>query len=758
MHDDLNFREIEILNLIADHQTNREIAENLHLSVETVNWYAKRIYVTLDVKGRKQAVQKARDLGLLDTIEAQYLPSPPVNHKLPRQLTEFIGRHSQIQEIINKLLNIRLLTLTGPGGIGKTRLSLQVAEQVLEDFSDGVYFVDLAPLRSGSDVPKAIANTLGILKKKDEAFVETLQRTIAGRNILLVIDNFEHVIEAVTVISELLERTSELKILVTSRESLRVAGEYEYPVPPLTSHDSESEALILFVQRVRMIRPSFQVNENKIADIMAICKRLDGLPLAIELAAAQCKVLTPNEILKRLDDRLVFLVNRTRNIPQRQQTLQAAIDWSYQLLSVDEQVLFMRLSVFNEGRSLEAIDMICKDSLSTDTYSILASLIDKSMIRQVEDNLGEPRFVMLETLQEYAFHQLQESGEFKDMQYRHARYFMELTEHGASHLRGAKQVWWFKKFELEQNNLRTAMAWALASNGAIEIGVRIVASLRDYWWYQGYTEESWRWIQPALDCLDQVPESVQANLLLTAGNLAYFRRDIDSCIRYGAQALAIYQALNDKRGIAWSSNFPALDVRQAIETRIQTNLHSLDLMREINDLSGQTNMLNVRGLLLTEAKDFDQAIVAFEECIDIARQTGERRREAIVLGCLAEIALGQEQYKTATKLFYDSLKLGRDLQFPFHLHDLFWMCIVLLVELGREASAMTLFAAAKSREQMTGQSIFPLQVEAVTLPFQYLEDQRRISTKHQLAYDRGYKMSLDEAVAFTLSELGNTNI
>jgi len=757
MYEDLNHREIEILQLIADHHTNREIAEHLHLSVETINWYAKRIYITLDVKGRKQAVQKARELGLLEIIKQPQDLSPlTVSHNLPIQLTDFVGRHSQIQDIITKMLKIRLLTLTGPGGIGKTRLSLQVAERVLDDFPDGVYFVDLAPLRSGDNVAKAIASALGISEKKDASFTETLQRTIGHRNILLIIDNFEHMIADVAIISDLLATTSTLKILVTSRESLRVMGENEYPVPPLSIHDSESEASLLFVQRVQMIRPDFRLNEGNITDIMTICKRLDGLPLAIELAAAQCKLLTPHALLKRLEDRPDFLVNRARNVPQRQQTLQAAIDWSYQLLTADEQLLFMRLSVFNGGRSLEAIEMICADGLTTDIFSGLTSLIDKSMIKQVVDDLGEPRFMMLQTLKEFAYQQLKYSGEHKLIQSRHAIYFMELTERGAPQLRRADQVWWFKKFEIEQNNLRTAMRWALSSNDNIEIGVRIVASLRDYWWYQGYTEESWRWIQPALDCLDQVSDAVRANLLLTAGNLAYFRGDIDACIRYGAEALAIYQALDDKRGIAWSSNLPALDIRRPIESRIQMNRHALTLMREIDDLPGQTNMLNVLGLLLTQANDFENAILAFEECIDIARQTGEKRREAIVLGCLAEIALQQGQYTTASTLFYDSLKLGRDLQFPFHLHDLLWMCIVLLVELDRLESAMILFGAAKSREQLTGQSIFPLQVEYVTLPFQSLEDQRTTSPTHQVIYEKGYKMSLNEAVDFILSELSES--
>lgn len=753
MRYDLSHRELEILGLIADHHTNREIAEQLHLSVETINWYAKRIYITLGVSGRKQAVVKARELSLLGSPPAQGLPSLTTQHNLPTQLTEFIGRDLQIQEIIHKMSKTRLLTLTGPGGIGKTRLGLRVAEQMMDDFPDGVFFVDLVPLRSSHDVPKAIAKTLGILKKQDVPFVESLRRTIGSRKILLVLDNFEHVIDGVSIVADLLDLTSNLKILVTSRESLRLIGEYEYPVPPLSIQDAESEAPLLFVQRVQMIRPSFQLNENNLSDVMSICKRLDSLPLAIELAAAQCKLLTTSTLLKRLDDRLGFLVNRTRNIPQRQQTLQATIDWSYELLSPDEQVLFMRLAVFNGGRSLEAIDVICKDELSTDTDNLLVSLIDKSMIQQMEDELGEPRFVMLETLQEYALQQLQNSGEYEYMQYRHATYFMELTERGAPHLRQAEQVWWFKKFEVEQNNIRTAMTWAFLSAENVEIGIRIVTSLRDYWWYQGYTDESWRWIQPALDCLDQVSDSVQANLLVTAGNLAYFRGDIESCIRYGAQALAIFQTLNDKRGIAWSSNFPALDVTRPVEARIQVNRHTLALMREIGDLPGQTNMLNVLGLLLTQAKEYEQAILAFEECIRIARQTGEKRREAIVLGCLAEIALQQGQYPEAKKLFYESLKLGRDLQFPFHLHDLFWMCIVLLVEIDRLDAAMTLFGAAKSREYMTGQSIFPLQVEAVSLLFQNLEDQRKVLPTSQIAYDKGSKMALNDAVDFILSEL-----
>ena len=352
----LTERELEVLRLIAEGLSNREIAQKLVVALGTVKWYTKQIYSKLGVHSRGQALACAREAGLLDRpsgAPASAATAPQNN--LPAQVTSFIGREREIAEVKRLLATTRLLTLTGPPGTGKTRLGLQVAAQVLDRFVNGVFFVDLAPISDPLLVPSTIAQVLGVREAGDQPMLETLQIHLHGKRLLLLLDNFEQIIEVAPLVGELLSASPRLKALVTSREPLHIYGEQEYPVPPLALPDlecgeplralSQYEAVELFIQRARAVRPDFTATDGDAAAIAEICVRLDGLPLAIELAAARSRLLSPEIMRRRLESRLGTLTDGPRDLPARLRTLRGAIDWSYDLLDEDEKTLFARLAV-----------------------------------------------------------------------------------------------------------------------------------------------------------------------------------------------------------------------------------------------------------------------------------------------------------------------------------------------------------------------------------------------------------------------------
>src|SRR5436190_3976587 len=465
--DTLTERELDIARLIADGLSNHEIAQQLALTHGTVKWYCGQIYSKLGVNSRAQAIKSLKTLSLSENLTAKR-PSPGTV-RLPTPLTPLIGRQREIVTIHHLLQTNRLLTLTGPGGTGKTRLALAVAGEAASEFADGISFVNLASLSDAALVVKTIAHALGIMENPNEPALETLKRALAEQELLLLIDNFEHVIEGSSVIPQLLESAPQVKILVTSREALRVSGEQEYAVPPMAlpilegssiAEIEQSEAVTLFQQRATMIRPDFLLTEDNIPVVAEICVRLDGLPLAIELAAARCKLLTPQAMLARLSSRLNTLNTLTggsRDAPARQQTLRSTIEWSYNLLDDSEKILFARLAVFLGGRSLEAIEAICGEGLPTNVLDALASLVDKNLVQQKVDAAGEPRYFLLETLHEFARERLNENTEAEVTRRRHADYFVALVEQAEPELQFFHQRRWTQLLETERENLRLAL-------------------------------------------------------------------------------------------------------------------------------------------------------------------------------------------------------------------------------------------------------------------------------------------------------------
>jgi predicted ATPase len=409
--------------------------------------------------------------------------------QLPAQMNATIGRTQEIATAISLLCqeNTRLLTLTGPGGVGKTRLALEIAKELLLDFKDGVFFVPLAPLRDPNLVLVAIAQALSITDISQPSLFERLQAFLRDKELLLLLDNFEHVLAACPQLADLLAVAPLLKVLVTSREVLHLYGEHEYEVLPLALPDLAQPlpdlaaplpaAVALFVERTRSVRPSFALTPDNLRSIAEICVRLDGLPLAIELAAARCKLLPPQALLDRLQSRLSLLTGGARNLPARQQTLRNTLAWSYHLLSEPEQRFFCRLGVLTGSWTIEAASAVALCSAEEgDAFDLLTSLVDKSLVRPQNESSDEPRFLLLETIREYALENLALRGELDEMQHRHALFYIEFVEQAAPHFTCSDQRIWLQRVDREAPNIALAMRWVIANHEA-QLALRLGSAL-----------------------------------------------------------------------------------------------------------------------------------------------------------------------------------------------------------------------------------------------------------------------------------------
>src|SRR5215207_6071760 len=406
-------------------------------------------------------------------------------NNLPTQPTPLIGRERELEEVLSMLrsTHVRLLIFTGPGGTGKTRLGLQAAAELTDEFEDGVFFVALAAIRDPALVAPTITRTLGLTESSNQPPEEILKGYLRDRQTLLVLDNFEQILASAALLDALLSAAPGLKVLATSRTALRLYGEHEFAVPPLSLPDTGSlppvehltryEAVRLFLDRARAIRPDFSLTEENAPAVIEICSRLDGLPLAIELAAARIKLLPPQAMLSRLGNRLKLLTGGARNLPERQRTLRNAIAWSHEMLDEGEKTLFARLAVFSGGSTLEAIEAVCdaEGDLPVDALDGVSSLLDKSLLRQEEGLEGEPRFAMLETIREYAREELEESGDAEEVKRAHAEYFLALAEEADPELKGPGQLEWLQRLETEHDNMRAAFTWALRQE-EVELGLQ----------------------------------------------------------------------------------------------------------------------------------------------------------------------------------------------------------------------------------------------------------------------------------------------
>ncbi|MCC6613712.1 MAG: AAA family ATPase [Anaerolineae bacterium] len=758
----LTGREQQILALIALGLSNREIAEELVVATETVRWYTKQIYSKMGVSGRVQAIQRGRELGLLGDNAPAHSQAPAPSRSLrvrplPASVARFVGRAHEIEQASQLLRDSRLLTLTGPGGTGKTQLSLKIASEAQADFKDGAYFVNLAPISDSAQVIHEIADALGVVEAGGDETLETMVRAIADQELLLLIDNFEHVIDAAPIVTALLAGAPRLKILVTSREALHISGEQEFAVPPLSlpADDTplerldESEAVALFVQRLRMIQPDFELTDDTAPAIVEICKRLDGLPLAIELAAARCKLLSPQTLLARISNSLDALTGGPRDVPLRQQTLRATMEWSHKLLDPGEQMLFARLGPFRGGRSLEAIEAICTEGLPIDLYDGLESLLDKSLIQQRETIHGEPRFYMLATIQDYAREQLEASGEADTIRRRHAEYFADLAERANPELRMAHHRYWSQVLEIELGNLRMALDWSL-NGGDPVIGARLAGGLDIFWYWYGYHVEGLQWMTRLLERLGDQTSRHYVRLLYGAGLLETVR-DIQRAEQYQMKALAAARNLDDKFMLAWVLTFSGYARLRDKAVALEAAEEGLAHFRELEYKPGIAQALNILGEITRFHGDDLQAQVYYEEALQISRQTGETRRIIMMMKNLAYLAQHRGDHDDALTQLHEALQMSRD--FGSRL-DMATGLVPLAGSLGLSGEperAVRLFAASQAALEKMG--AFHQQADQPEVKRNIAAVRARLSEEaFAAAWAQGRTIALEDALADALDE------
>ena len=633
-------------------------------------------------------------------LSAPDLPSefPPLRTldayrtNLPLQPTPFVGREREVGEIAYRVRSeeVRLLTLTGPGGTGKTRLALQAGADLLEGFDDGAFFVALATITDPAQVPSAIAEPLGVKETAEQPLLESLKSYLRHKHLLLVLDNFEQVLEGAPVVAELLAACAKLKVLATSRIPLRLYGEQEYPVPPLAVPDprvlpplkvlTQYEAVRLFVERARAIKPEFAVTNKSAPAVAEICARLDGLPLAIELAAARVRVLPPQKMLQRLDDRLKLLRSGARDLPTRQQTLRGTIDWSHDLLNEEEKALFARLSVFAGGRTLEAIEEICDPEGNLDGLEGIESLVEKSLLRQEEGSGGAPRFVMLETVHEYAREKLQESGEAEEVKKRHADFFLALAEEGESGLRGPEAATWLERLEIEHDNLRAALSWALAQEN-VELGQRLAGALWRFWWMRSHYSEGRRWLENALAIDERGSPLARAMALAGIGEIASHQGDLDEAQEACEEGLKLlaHEASEAKIYLLLSLGKVAR-MREDYTWATQVNEESVALSRELRDTWGLASSLLNSALVTQIRGDSERATELYEESMDLFREWGDKQGLAFCSLNLGLVAITQGDLVRAAKLTEEAVALFRELgsrgDVSMNLNNLGWIAFL----------------------------------------------------------------------------------
>jgi len=597
-------------------------------------------------------------------------------NNLPAQLTSFIGREKEIVELKRELNDHHLVTLTGSGGTGKTRLSLQVAAEVMDSFPDGVWFLELAPVTDPALVPNTLANLLGLRESAETK--QTISELVCGylhtRKALLVFDNCEHLIEACSRFADLLLRScKDVKILASSREALGVAGEMDWHVPSLSLPDikhlpsieqlSQYEAVRLFIERATLVQPHFSVTKDNAPAIAQICFRLDGIPLAIELAAARANVLAVDQIAKRLDDRFRLLTGGARTALPRQQTLRALIDWSYNLLSEDERLLFRRLAVFVGGWTLEAAEAVCSgEGIESDlVLDLLSQLVNKSLVVMTEEN-GESRYHPLETIRQYAREKLFELGEGEAMRDRHMQALLKHAEKAEPEIRGANQLFWLDRVEAEYENMRAALEWSREHN--LDACLRLVGALWRFWDLRAYSIEAIEWFEQSL-ALTQDQHSIARARVLSRASV-FFRNlnDPKKARQFAEEAATLSRNLNERSSLAMAlSTLGELTLNQP-ETAQKLLDEGLTICEEIGDHWLACIAWLNKGGLANRQNNPDYQKLCIEKGIQEARLSKDNRRISRTLADMAFLLMDQGKYAESRKLFKEGLVLSRQINDP----------------------------------------------------------------------------------------------
>jgi len=709
-------------------------------------------------------------------------------NNLPTQLTTFVGRDRELAEALDLLGQTRLLTMTGPGGTGKTRLSLQVAAAAADGYPDGVWFVALEPVRDPGLVASTIARALGAQDSATRPALETLVDAIGERQHLILLDNFEQVLAAGPIVADILRRCPRVTFIVTTRSALRISGEQEFPVPGLPAPPDISrlsemerlnlpraireldidalnqyEAVRLFIARAVSVKPGFAVTNANAPAVAQISARLHGMPLAIELAAARIKLLTPDQILARLEHHLALLTAGSRDLPERQQTLRGAIAWSYDLLDEGARRLVDRMSVFRGGCDLETAEAVCGPAaeLGGDLFEALGALVDQSLLR-IDEQPADPRFVMTETIAEFASEMLAARGEQEVIRERHARAFLELAERAAPNLSGADQRTWLDRLERDHDNVRAALDWS-TDHPAPDVAARLAFALWRFWQQRGYLNEARARFETMVAKDWSLEPAVAAHFAEGFGGVAYWQADHPTATKYYRHALQIWQQRGDKREIANALYndayadilpFMGLAVTELPAETAQVGTAKLEealaLYREIGDKAGEGNILWGLGSYHYFARAGPEAERWYLESLALHRETGQRTMEAWSLHMLSLATIGREDVGPALGYAQHALRHFRDggdvAGITLVLDDLASIAVVQ----GDAPRAVRLYGGARHLQQTTGTDLANY-VEETYKQFDAPSPREAVSSEDYERYAaEGAAMSLDELVAYGL--------
>ena len=686
---------------------------------------------------------------------------------LPHPVTPLVGREREIEEVKSLLTHqdVRLLTLTGIGGVGKTRLAVEIVREAAHLFPDGAMFVGLAPLADPALVVATILRSLGVFEAQGRTPREVLIEHLRDRSFLLVLDNFEHLLRAAPEVAALVEACPELVVMVTSRAPLRLRGEREYPVPPLalppsTRSPGEEEVLaspsgMLFVERARASSPGFTITPENASSVAAICWRLAGLPLALELAAAKVKFLDPKTLLSRLDRALSSAW--ARDLPERQRTMRATLDWSYDLLSEQERELFRRLSAFSGSFTLEAAEAVGAggEVADEDVLVLLGNLVEQSLVTANTGQGGEgTRYGMLEPVRQYALGRLQESGEAEEARRRHAAFYLALAGIEDPELRGWQQVEWLDRLEEEYGNLRAAMLWALDPEaGDAEIAAHLGWALHPFWWYRGPHTEGRRLVEAVQLRRDLSPTS-RAKALVSAGSFAYGLGDYAQAERYCEEGLELSRQVGDKLLSSWAQSVLGLVAmsrsdHEAATSRLEETLRSF---REIGEDSGVAQVTTFLGMLALMRGDPDRATPMLEEGLTLAHRTGDGASAYLALYSLAQVALSRGNLGLAARMLEEGVALCEEI--GDHAHLALFLEMVSAVEAFRgEAHRSTLLlGAAEALLEEVGGRVHNYYVPDPSLRERAVAKAQAVlgDAAFEEARAHGREMSFEQAVEYAL--------
>jgi predicted ATPase len=771
----LTQRELSIAVRYSDTQISR-LEQNQHvpdaatltalflpaLHIEDQPEWSTRL-LTLAVEARKESVERP-------TVDVRSPASP--SHNLPFHLTTFIGRKADVARIKERLMQNRLVSLTGVGGLGKTRLAIHCSSTLLRKFRHGIWWVDLTSLADEALVPQAIAQALGVHESSTQPLMQSVQSFLRDKQLLLVLDNCEHLIGACAQLAQdLLMQCANLRILATTREALGITGEVVYQLPTLSFPSSQSqklmgslmqyEAVRLFVERAEA-RTGFTLTKQNATAVLQICQHLDGIPLAIELAAARTELLSVEEIADRLNESFNILRQGSRTALPRHQTLEAAIGWSYDLLSHEESVLFRRLAVFAGGWTLQEAQIVCSDDdMGRDEIlDLLAHLVDKSLVIMQAEN-GNTRYRMLETIRQFAHEKFINAMEAERVQKQHLQFFVQFAEEADPHLNGYEQVTWLDRLGTEHANFRAALSWALAHheiNGAARLGT----GLFWFWVFRAHLREGWQWLEQTIELCrrraqtDQMlpsADSLFAHLLNRASLLAYYLGKQTLALSLAEEGLALSRKIRSKKLII-EALFPLGFViqNQGDYARVGTLLEEkLTLSREVGEKWDVARALVLLGNVALNQRDYVSARIRYEEGLVLSREIGHRLFISIFSNNLGHVALNEQDYTLARKLYAEAVLLaqevGSDRYMTIHLVG--WAGLARV--LGHMERATRLSGAVEALCESIGSR---LEQE------DQFEHERTISAAHSQLdeitfnqlWQEGRGMSLEQAIIFALEE------